>query len=341
MTRGDHGMNGTRIRNRPQWPLVLAIFVYFGMLPNVVQGQIQPWPSRPINFIVATSPGTASDIIARSIANRMTPIWKQPIIVENRVGAGGAIAMSSVAKAKPDGYNILFSANTITMIGALRKSIDWDVVESFTPLVLIGRTVTVAVINTDLPAKNMSEVMALAQSQPGKLNYASPGTGTPQHLFGELFKQAYGLNLVHVPYKSSAGAITDLAAGSTQIGFFALGTVMPMVKAGKLRILATSGEQRSGFIPDIPTFNEAGIGKIQASNWIGTFMPPQVPVEIVNRVTRDFIALLADASFRQELLNVELIPNTSNGGSQEFATIIKSDVARWKKVVADAKIATE
>jgi tripartite-type tricarboxylate transporter receptor subunit TctC len=336
-------MNATRAGAGGRLFIVFVFSLLTGMFPHQAQSQSQsqPWPTRPVNFIVSTSPGTASDILARLMASRLSTVWKQPIVVDNRTGAGGAIAMGYVAKAKPDGYNILFTPNTITMIGALSKSIDWDVVQSFTPVSLIARTLTVVVVNTDLPAKNVADVMELARSQPGKLNYASPGVGTPQHLFGELFKQAYSLNVVHVPYKTSAGAVTDMAAGTTQFGFFALGTIMPMVKTGKLRILAASSEQRSSFVPDVPTFNEAGIGKIQASNWVGTFMPRQMPADVVERVARDFAALLADSGFQRELHNVELIPNPSTGSSQEFAATVKFDAARWKKVVVDANIVTE
>ena len=158
---------------------------------------------------------------------------------------------------------------------------------------------------------------------------------------GELFKHTYSVDLLHVPYKTSAAAVTDLAAGRAQVGFFALGTVMPMVKAGKLRVLAASGDQRSSFVPNVPTFAEAGLGKIQASNWVGTFVAPATPNETAERIASHFTTLLADASFQQELLKSELVPNTSGAGRQEFSATVKADTARWKKVVADANIVTE
>ena len=296
----------------------------------------QAWPSKPVTLIIPTSSSSAADIVGRAIQPRLQAMWKQPIIVDNRVGASGIIGFNATARAAADGYTIMLSPNTITMLGAIYKNQTWDVEQSYDPVALMVRTISAVIVNDEAPVKSVSELVALAKSKPGQLNYASPGIGTPQHLYGELFKQITGTELVHIPYKTLAAAVTDLAGGRAEVGFLSLSAVMPLVKAGKMRVLATVGDRRT--LPDVPTFKEAGLDAVQAGSWIGAFVPKNTPRDVVARITRDFNAILQQADFQQEMLRADLITNTSGNGGPELAALVKADVARWTKVVNTANI---
>jgi tripartite-type tricarboxylate transporter receptor subunit TctC len=305
------------------------------LLP-ALSAQAQTWPTKPVTLIIPTSSSSAADIVGRAIQHRLQAMWKQPIIVDNRVGASGIIGFNATARAAADGYTIMLSPNTITMLGAIYKNQTWDVEQSYDPVALMVRTISAVIVNDEAPAKSVSELVALAKSKPGKLNYASPGIGTPQHLYGELFKQITGTDLVHIPYKTLAAAVTDLAGGRAEVGFLSLSAVMPLVKAGKMRVLATVGDRRT--LPDVQTFKEAGLDAVQAGSWIGAFVPKNTPKDVVARITRDFNAILQQADFQQEMLRADLITNTSGNGGPELAALIKADVARWTKVVNTANI---
>lgn len=321
--------------------LLSAMLLPATWMVSQTHAQAQPWPSKPVTIIVPTSSSTGADIIGRIVSRRFAVMWKQPVIVDNRTGASGTIGVGAAAKAAPDGYTILFAPNTVTMIGSIYKNMTWDVEQSFEPISLLARTVSAVVVNAELPAKSVADLIALAKAKPGQLNFASPGVGTPQHLYGELFKQIMAVDMLHVPYKTTASAVTDLAGGRAQVGFFSLSAVMPLVKAGKLRVLATVGEQRAAATPDAPTFKESGLDRVQAGSWIAAFMPRGTPREIVEHVTRDLNSLLAQPDFQQELLRADLLPNTSGGGQKELAAIVRADVVRWKKVIADGNITAE
>ena len=301
----------------------------------------QEWPARPVTIVVPTSSSSGSDIIGRAVSPRLGALWKQAVVVDNRLGASGAIGIGAAAKAPADGYTLLFTPNTITMLGSLYKNLGWDVEQSFEPVTLLAKTVLALVVHSEVPAKTVAELVALAKSRPGQLNYASPGIGTPQHLHGELFKQTVGADIVHVPYKTIAAANTDLAGGRTQMAFVSVSAIMPLAKAGKVRILATIGEQRTPGTPEVPTFREAGFDGLQAESWIAAFVPRGTPRAIVDRITRDLGALLANPEFQQELTRADLAPNTGGGGQKELAGIVKADVARWKKVISDGNISAE
>jgi len=305
------------------------------LLP-ALSAHAQAWPTKPVTLIIPTSSSSAADIVGRAIQPRLQAMWKQPIIVDNRVGASGIIGFNATARAAADGYTIMLSPNTITMLGAIYKNQTWDVEQSYDPVALMVRTISAVIVNDQAPVKSVSELVALAKSKPGQLNYASPGIGTPQHLYGELFKQITGTELVHIPYKTLAAAVTDLAGGRAEVGFLSLSAVMPLVKAGKMRVLATVGDRRT--LPDVPTFKEAGLDAVQAGSWIGAFVPKNTPRDVVARITRDFNAILQQADLQQEMLRADLITNTSGNGGPELAALVKADVARWTKVVNTANI---
>lgn len=296
----------------------------------------QEWPAKPVTFIIPTSSASASDTIARVMQPRLQALWKQPVVIDNRTGASGMLGFQATARAAPDGYTLMLAPNTITMLGSIYKNQPWDVESSYEYIALVVRTVSAVLVTNDLPVKSVPELVALAKSKPGVLNYASPGIGTPQHLYGELFKQITATDMVHVPYKTLAAAVTDLAAGRAEVGFLSLSAVVPMIKSGRVRVLATVGDRRT--IPEVPTFKEAGLEAVQAGSWIGAFAPRNTPRDIVARITRDFNTIMQQPDFQQEMVKNDLITNTSGAGGPELAALIKADVARWAKVVQAANI---
>ena len=296
----------------------------------------QSYPAGPVTMIVPTSPSTSSDIVARALSQRLTSKWNQPVVVDNKVGASGAIGMAAVARAPADGQTILVVTNTISMLSSKDRS--WST-SDLKPVALMGTTVTALIVDPALPVKSVQDLIALAKSQPGKLNYATPGVRTPHHLYAELFKQISGTDIVHIAYKSTAGAVTDMAGGRVQMGFFPLNAVMPLIKGNKIRVLATAGEQRSPTTPDVPTFSESNIEGVQAASWIGIFVPRNTPANIVDKLSADITLISNTHDFQQDLLRQEVVPNLRPEGPRQLATLLQNDTARWKTVIETARIA--
>jgi tripartite-type tricarboxylate transporter receptor subunit TctC len=294
-------------------------------------------PSGPVTIIVPTSVGTSADIIARALSVTLGAKWKRPVVVDNKTGASGSIGIAAVANAPADGQTILVATNTIGMLGSINKNLPWSP-DSFEPVALMGRGVTALVVNPDIGVNSVKELVALAKSKPGQLNYATPGVGTPHHFYTELFKQITGTEIMHIPYKATAGAVTDIAGGRAQMGLFPLNSIMSLVKAGKLKLLATQGDERSPATPDVPSFKEVGLEGVQASSWMGMFLPKGTPPAIVKRLADDAGAALASPEFREELRRQEVLPNDKFGGPAEMAALLKSDTARWKRVAEEAHI---
>ena len=292
-----------------------------------------------ITLIVPTTPGTGSDIAARLIAPRLSKRLGQQVIVENRTGASGTIGIGAVAKAAPDGNTILFVPNTMAMISSLNKNLPWDPVNDFTPVARIGKMLVSVVVGTSVPVKSLDQLVALAKSKPGQLNYASPGSGTPHHLRSEMFKQITGTDIVHVPYKGSAGAVVDLVGGQVQIGLFPLHSALPMVSAGKLQMLATSGERRSQWTPDVPTFRESGIKGLNDYDWVGVFLPRSTPKEVTIRLSSELLAIVAAPEVQEALTKSGIIPDP--GGPEDLSALLKKELVEWKKVIDDGRIVAQ
>ena len=295
--------------------------------------------NKVITLIVPTTPGTGSDIAARIIAPLLSKKFGQPVIVENRTGASGIIGIGAVAKAAPDGNTILFVPNTMAMISSLNKNLPWHPVNDFAPVARIGKMLISAVVSPSLPVKSLDQLVALAKSKPGQLNYASPGSGTPHHLRSEMFKQITATDIVHVPYKGSAGAVTDLVGGQVQVGFFPLHSVLQMVSAGKLRMIATSGESRSHWTPNVPTFRESGIKELNDYDWVGVFLPRATPKEITNRLSRELVAIVSVPEVQEKLAKSGII--ATPGGPEAIAALLKKELVEWKKVIDDGHIVAE
>jgi len=296
-------------------------------------------PGKPIALIVPTSSATVGDITARLLQPALQQRLGQAVVVENRTGASGSIAMTYVQRAAPDGNTLLVGPSTMSMINLLIKDLPWHAVNDFQPVVRMASSFMAIVVPPSLPVNTVPELVALAKKQPGQLNFGTPGMGTPHHLLTELFKQVTAINVVHIPYKTSAAAVTDTAGGQVQFSFQPLHSVLPLVKGGKLRMIGTVTDARTPWTPDIPTIRELGIDGVTFNSWTAIFLPKGTAREIVDRYNREVNAILNTASVREELLRNGVVVNY--GGPEEMATQLRNDVAQWKRVVEQGKVVLE
>jgi tripartite-type tricarboxylate transporter receptor subunit TctC len=311
----------------------LVAWLFLGMA-SVAAAQ-EPWPSRPVHIVVPYTPGTGADILARVLGPKLAERWKAAVVTDNRPGATGNIGAELAAKSAPDGYTFLLTATSFTTNPALKPA-PFDPVKDFAPIALLATGGLGVYINPEVPAKNMREFVALVKSQPGKLYYSSPGNGGPQHLAMELLKLESGMDIVHVPYKGAAGAITDLVGGHVQAMISALQTVAPHVQAGRLRMLAVMSAHRAEAFPDVPTLKEAGMPDLEVETWYAIFAPAGTPSAIVARVNHDVNELLKEADVREVLAKQGLEP--AGGTSQALGDRVKRELANWTRVVKAAHI---
>ena len=299
----------------------------------------QTWPQKPIRIIVPYTVGGASDITARLLADRMSAKFGQPVTVENRAGASGVIGTDAVAKAAPDGYTLAFVASSHVVNKALFPNLPYDPIRSFAPITQTANVQLVMVIPASLPANSVADVIALAKAKPGGLSYASSGSGSNPQFFAEMFKQAAGIDIQHVPYKGSTAAHTDLLAGRTQIMFDALASVSPHVKSGRLKMLAVAGPTRSALLPDVPTMAEAGLPGFGAVSWGALLAPAGTPKAVIDRLHQEAVAILNSAEVKERLgaLGAEVVASTP----EQLADLMKREEARYTKMVRDLNITPE
>jgi tripartite-type tricarboxylate transporter receptor subunit TctC len=299
------------------------------------QAFAQGYPSKPVKMIVPFPAGGPTDVQARIVAQKLGEGFGHPVIVDNRGGAGGMLGSEAVAKSAPDGYTLLMGASGPHAVGVLtRKEPPYDPLKDFTALSLVSYSPLMLVVHPSVKANSVQELIALAKSQPGKLNYGSFGNGTMAHFAGELFKLKAGIDIVHVPYKGTAPALADLLAGHIPMMFDTIITSLPHVKSGRLRGLAVTKPTRSAAIPELPTVAEAGLPGFQAVSWIGLMGPAGLPKEIVDRISGDMVKMFADPGLREKLLNAGAEPVGS--GAAEFAAHMKAELERWEPVVKAA-----
>ncbi|HET8830678.1 MAG TPA: tripartite tricarboxylate transporter substrate binding protein [Casimicrobiaceae bacterium] len=311
----------------------LLVGLAFASLAGV--SHAQAWPSKPIRWIVPFAPGGTTDILARTIAEKLTPALGKPVIVENNPGAGGSVGATQTAKAAPDGYTIMGGTISTHAINAsLYKQLPYDPVKDFVPITLIARVPNLLVVNPEVPAKNVKELIALLKANPGKYTFASSGNGTSQHLSGELFKSMAGVDMQHIPYKGSPPALQDVVGGQVTMTFDNITTAWPLAKAGKLRALAVTTAKRSPIAPDVPTLAESGLAGYEVGSWQGVFAPAGTPPDVVKRLNTEIVKIInmPDVRAKLEALGAEPVGNSSD----EFATIVKSEVAKWAKVVKES-----
>src|SRR5262245_13259093 len=282
----------------------------------------QPYPTQPIRFVVPFTPGTGMDIIARQVGPRLTERWGQPVVVENRPGASGNIGAEIVAKAPPDGYTIMVGANTLVIAAHLYQHVPFDPLTDFSPVALAGTTTLVVVTNLASGIDSIADLIAKAKAQPGKLTYGSPGIATPHHMAMELFKDLTGTDLLHVPYKGSAGAVTDLVSGQINLMFLPIHQVLPYRQAGRLKILAGGGAQRHPLAPESPTLVELGIRGAEAANiWYAFYAPKGVPPAVITKLNAEVRSILALPEVKAAVEKVGVDVHTSS--PQELFDLMK------------------
>ena len=298
----------------------------------------QEYPSRPITIIVPFSPGTGADILARTLGQRLSQKLGVGVVVDNKVGASGNIGAEAAANAAPDGYTLLVTATTFVTNSAINKN-RYDPIKNFAPVSLLATASMGFVVRKDLPVKSIKELIAAAKAKPGTLTYASSGVGTPQHLAMEQFKLSTGVDIVPVPFKASAGAVTDLAGGHVDAMIFPVHTAVPSLQAGRVRMLAIVGGERSQAYKDVPTLAEEGFPNLEADVWYGMLAPAGTPAAIVAKLNAEVGALLGIADIRETLANQGM--TAAGGPPDRFAKLIKSEMERWPRVVAKAGIKGE
>jgi tripartite-type tricarboxylate transporter receptor subunit TctC len=314
---------------------LVAMAALWPLAPALAQ-EAASFPSRTVQFIVPYTPGTGADILSRILGPRLAERWKVGVVTDNRAGATGNIGTDLVAKAAPDGYTLLFTATSFATNPALGQKLPFDPVKSFTPVVLVATSAVSVVVNPQLPVRSLREFIEFARQQPGKLYYASPGNGGPQHLTMELLKQETGIDLVHVPYKGSGGAISDLVGGHVQAMIISLQTAAPYVQGGKLRMLAVMSPERSQAFADVPTARELGLPNLEVDTWYGIFAPAGAPPAVMARVNADMNALLRQSDVRELLAKQGMVPG--GGPPERFGEMVREDLARWSRVVSAAGI---
>ncbi len=299
----------------------------------------QDFPTRPIRLIVPFPPGGPNDIIARVIGQRMSELTKQPVVIDNRGGQGGVLGTDAVAKAQPDGYTIAISSAGALAISPSMEKVAYDTPRDLAPVTLVATVPEMLVVASNVPAHNMTELIALAKAQPGKLNFASSGPGSLPHLAGELLKLTAKIDLVHVPYRGAAPAVNDLLGQQVQMAFLDLPVLLPQIRAGALRGIAIGSPQRAPTAMEVPTTAEAGMPELRAENWYGMVAPAGTPPAIIAALNRIATEAMADASVKEKLASqgAELIGDTP----EHFRRFIESEIAKWAKVIKDAGIATE
>lgn len=295
------------------------------------------YPVRPVRMIVTFTPGGATDMIARTVAQKLADAWGQQFVVDNRAGGGGVIGTELAARAAPDGYTLLVGSSSGLVINPLLSSkLPYDAARDFAPVSLLTVNPTLLVAHVSVSANNVKELVALAKSRPGKLNYASVGSGSPVHLAMEWFKQSTGTDLVHVPYKGSAPAVTDLVGGQVELMFNSIPPVLPLVRAGKLKALAVGSAQRSRSVPEIPTVAEAGVTGFDAATWFGLFAPTGTPAAVIAKLNREVGAILAQPELAQRLSAQGSEPRASTPAG--LADYMRNESTRWRKVIASAGV---
>jgi len=298
----------------------------------------QDFPTKPIRLIVPFPPGGPNDIIARVVGQRMSEIVKQPIVIENRSGQGGVTGTDAVAKSPPDGYTIAISSAGALAISPSMEKVSYETLKDLQPITLVATVPEMLVVATSVPANNMKELVALANAQPGKLNFASSGPGSLPHLAGELFKLTAKIDIVHVPYRGAAPAVNDLLAQQVQMVFLDLPVLLPQIKAGKLKPIAVGAPQRVSSAPDVPTTAEAGMPNLLTENWYGMVAPAKTPPNVVAALNKAAVEAMKDPAVIEKLSSQGAI--LGGDSPQHFAAFIDSETKKWAKVIKDASVQT-
>lgn len=313
--------------------LPFAAAIAFAAVPALAQAP-DVYPSKPIRFILPFPPGGGTDILGRLISERLAAALGQPVVIENRGGAGGNVGAEAAAKSAPDGYAIVLVAPSLAISPSLYSKLNYDPVKDFAPISLVATVPNVMVTHPSVPAQTLAEFIALARTKPGGMNFGSGGSGTSNHLAGELFNIVAGVKLVHVPYKGVNLAMNDVLGGQVQLVVIGIPAAAPHIRAGRLRALAVVAPQRSPSLPDVPTVAEAGLPNFEVSTWYGVLAPAGTPRAIINRLNTELVKIMQVPELKERLAAMATDPVTST--PEEFAELIKQEISRWAKVVREA-----
>lgn len=330
---------GARIGTRIGTRFLLAVCCLG--LASGAQGQAGPYPNRPIRFIVPLTPGGGNDVLARVIAARMTPVVGQPVVVENKPGAGGNIGTEYAARQPSDGYTILMTSPTHVMNANFYLKLPYDPIRDFSPVSLVAMIPFVLTVNASSPAQNLKELIALAKAQPGKLTFGTAGIGTPHHISTEMLRKMTGIELVHVPYKGAAGIVAALVGNEISMTIGAINSLLPHIRSGKLRPLAVAATARTPLLPEVPTIAEAGaLPGYAMDSWFGVLAPAGTPAEIVARLNTEINRIVLDpviAKERLEPIGLEPVGTTP----ERFGEVLRDELVKWARVAKEAGIKPE
>jgi hypothetical protein len=317
---------------RSAWILVFAILFLF-VTTMTVKGQT--FPSKPIRIVVPFPPGGSTDLLARRIGERLAAVWGQPVIVENRAGAGGTVGADFVAKASPDGYTLLMGVTGSNAISAaLYPKLPYNVLKDFSPISMVVSSPLVLVKNTNVKAGNIKELVLLAKAKPGHFSYGSPGNGTSMHLTGEMFELSTGTAMVHIPYRGSAGALTDLMGGQIDTMFGDFLVVMPQIQAGKIQALAVTSKKRHSMLPAVPTVSESGFPGFEALSWQGFFAPAGTSQDVIAKLSTEINNSLKTPEIQEYFGSRGFI--IEGNSPTEFKTFIEAEVLKWSRIVKES-----
>jgi tripartite-type tricarboxylate transporter receptor subunit TctC len=304
--------------------------------PFATSAMAQAWPSKPITLIVPFPAGGTTDVLARALADKLTPALGQSVIVESKPGAGATLGADFVAKSKPDGYTLLVGAVHHTIASSVYKKLPYDFQKDLLPITTIALVPNVLVVNPSTPAKNVAELVALLKAKPGFYTYGSNGNGTAQHLIGTQFQNATGTEMLHIPYKGSGPLATDLLGGQIAMSFDTVTPVLPHIKAGKLRPLAVTTAKRSSALPDVPTLDEAGLKGFNIGTWFGVLAPTGTPKELVARLNTEMVKVIQSPEFRKRMEEIGAEP--VGNSTDQMAQQIKDETDKFAKLLKDALV---
>ncbi len=313
-------------------PIALALVLAACAVP----AHAQNYPTRAVRLVVPFAPGGSTDIVARVLAQKLNEMWGQPVLVDNRAGGSTVIGTDIVAKAPPDGHTLLVTPAPFTIVPSLATKLPYDPHKDFEPVTLINTTPLVVVVHPGVPAKSVKELIALARSRPGALNFGSSGSGGSNHLAGELFNAMAGVKMVHVPYKGNAPALTDLVGGHVDLLFNGLTSALPLIKSGKLRPLGMTSLKRAAALPEVPTVDEQGLRGFQAVAWNGLTAPARTPKDVIAKINADVLKVIRSADLMEKLKAEGSDPVGSSVA--DYTAFLRDEIAKWAKVIKFANI---
>lgn len=317
----------------------VALWLVGVALVHPGQGFAQPYPSKPIRFVVPHTVSGSPDILARFIAAKLTEVLGQQIVVENQAGAAGILGAERVARASPDGYTLMVGSSAVVINPSLYKKVGYDVERDLQGITALASALLVLVAHPSLPVKSVPDLVRLAKARPGAINYASGGSGSAAHMAAELFKSMSGVDIVHVPYKGTAPALTDLVGGHVSVAFYTVSAIGGHVQAGRLRALGVTSLQRSAAMPEVPTVAESGLAGYEASTWIGMLAPRATPREIVDRMHGEVVKILGMTDVKQRFASqgFDIIGNTP----EQFAQQLRADLRKWARVIRESGVTVD